>query len=213
MQEINVLVFIGVAMMLTGGIGICVSLILTFKWKVFDILDELSGKKAKRQIQRLRELNVGSGSIEGLSTSEVYQLWGSGSINLNSRVFDNFDEAKKDGNGENKENEKNIVENKSESKDVISVVENKSSVANESQVADEEKNTGSDNESNKELTSPETDEDKEKEKKEISEIESKESGNGVSRKEDDDFDDDEESSTSDVSRNTIITVIEELTSI
>ncbi len=65
---------IGICMVIVGVLGISVSILLTFLWKIPDLLDELSGKKAKRQIKRLRELNIGTGGFEGISTNELYEM-------------------------------------------------------------------------------------------------------------------------------------------
>lgn len=65
---------IGICMVIFGVLGISVSILLTFLWKIPDLLDELSGKKAKRQIKRLRELNIGTGGVEGISTNELYEM-------------------------------------------------------------------------------------------------------------------------------------------
>ena len=65
---------IGICMVIVGVLGISVSILLTFFWKIPDLLDELSGKKAKRQIKRLRELNIGTGGFEGISTNELYEM-------------------------------------------------------------------------------------------------------------------------------------------
>lgn len=58
------------------------SLTLIFVFKVPDLLDELSGRKAKRQIRRLKELNIGTSTIDGLSTDDVYAAIPSGSLLL-----------------------------------------------------------------------------------------------------------------------------------
>ena len=219
MQEINFFVFIGILMMLAGGVGMCVSLILAFKWKVFDILDELSGRKAKRQIQRLRELNVSSGSIEGLSTNDLYQLWGSGSINLNNRVFDNFDEEVKEKSPEK------ALEKKPERKS-----EGRSDDRSESESGERSNNISeSNNEAPKDLNNQEAGVIKPKESN-LENIEPKEevkSGNvvnvegkiggaeeGSRRYGDSDIDpDDDEPNTSELSSKVKITIIEELSSI
>ena len=61
--------------MLGGGILLFViSLVLMVVFKVPELIDELSGRKAKRQIKRLREINEGTGSIEGMDTSDFYML-------------------------------------------------------------------------------------------------------------------------------------------
>ena len=61
-------------MLIAGAIGVFVSILLAFLWKVPDLLDELSGRKAKRQITRMKELNIGTGGIEGISTNELYEM-------------------------------------------------------------------------------------------------------------------------------------------
>lgn len=61
-------------MLIVGAIGIFISLLLAFLWKIPDLLDELSGRKAKRQITRMKELNIGTGGIEGITTNELYEM-------------------------------------------------------------------------------------------------------------------------------------------
>lgn len=68
------LTIIGICMLIVGSVGIFISLLLAFLWKIPDLLDELSGRKAKRQITRMKELNIGTGGIEGITTNELYEM-------------------------------------------------------------------------------------------------------------------------------------------
>lgn len=63
---------IGIGMVVVGLILLIISLILVFAFKIPDLLDELSGRKAKRQIKRLKELNIGTGSLNSISTNDFY---------------------------------------------------------------------------------------------------------------------------------------------
>lgn len=67
-------------MLIVGFLLLIVSIILVFLLHIPDLLDELSGMKAKRQIRRLRELNIGTGSFDNLSTNEIYSVISSGSL-------------------------------------------------------------------------------------------------------------------------------------
>ena len=64
---------VGIVMLCIGVLLLVISLILIFALKIPDLLDELSGRKAKRQIKRLKELNVGTGSLGEVATEDVYQ--------------------------------------------------------------------------------------------------------------------------------------------
>ena len=68
------LTIIGICMLIVGAVGIFISLLLAFLWKIPDLLDELSGRKAKRQITSMKELNIGTGGIEGITTNELYEM-------------------------------------------------------------------------------------------------------------------------------------------
>lgn len=55
--------------------GLCllvVSFILFFVWNIVDKIDEVSGKKAKRRTEKLRELNHGTSRVDRLSTRDIY---------------------------------------------------------------------------------------------------------------------------------------------
>lgn len=67
-------------MLLLGIFLFALSIILIFVFKVPDLLDELSGRKAKRQIKRLKELNIGTGAIEEMGTDDVYLSVSSGNL-------------------------------------------------------------------------------------------------------------------------------------
>lgn len=96
------LTIIGICMLIVGSIGIFISLLLAFLWKIPDLLDELSGRKAKRQITRMKELNIGTGGIEGITTNELYEMinasgnlvWGS--LGTRSQNLEEEDEKVKE---------------------------------------------------------------------------------------------------------------------
>ena len=67
-------------MLFLGIFLFALSIILIFVFKVPDLLDELSGRKAKRQIKRLKELNIGTGAIEEMGTDDVYLSVSSGNL-------------------------------------------------------------------------------------------------------------------------------------
>lgn len=64
--------YIWIGMLSFGIVLLLVSLILMFVFRVPELLDELSGRKAKRQIKRLKELNIGTGNLEGMVTEDFY---------------------------------------------------------------------------------------------------------------------------------------------
>lgn len=67
------LVTIGYTMLAIGFILIVLSLVFTVVWKVPSLIDELSGRKAKRQIERMRKLNIASSNLTGMDTAEFYR--------------------------------------------------------------------------------------------------------------------------------------------
>ena len=73
-----------IIMLVTGTLLLFLSIILMFTFRVPDLLDELSGRKAKRQIKRLKELNGGTGALEnissGFNTDDIYSAISSGSL-------------------------------------------------------------------------------------------------------------------------------------
>ena len=68
---------VGFIMLGVGVLLFVVSLVLMVVFKVPELIDELSGRKAKRQIKRLKELNEGTGVIEGMETEDFYMSVGS----------------------------------------------------------------------------------------------------------------------------------------
>lgn len=96
------LTIIGICMLIVGAVGVFISLLLAFLWKIPDLLDELSGRKAKRQITRMKELNIGTGGIEGITTNELYEMinasgnlvWGS--LGTRSQNLEEDDEKKEE---------------------------------------------------------------------------------------------------------------------
>ena len=63
-----------------GILLFALSITLIFALKIPDLMDELSGRKAKRQIKRLKELNIGTGAIEEMGTEDVYMTVSSGNL-------------------------------------------------------------------------------------------------------------------------------------
>ena len=56
-----------------GVLLLIVALILSVVWKIPTLLDELSGRKAKRQIERMRNLNIDAGTLEVIATDDFYR--------------------------------------------------------------------------------------------------------------------------------------------
>lgn len=113
------LTIIGICMLIVGAVGVFISLLLAFLWKIPDLLDELSGRKAKRQITRMKELNIGTGGIEGITTNELYEMinasgnlvWGS--LGTRSQNLEE-DDGKKEDRVEVATSVNKVVENVSE---------------------------------------------------------------------------------------------------
>lgn len=71
---------IWLGMLLAGIISILLSIILGVLFHIYDLAEELSGRRAKRQIKRLRELNIGTSSLDKMGTDEVYSVMPSGNL-------------------------------------------------------------------------------------------------------------------------------------
>lgn len=76
-----------ILMLVAGILCLCLSLFLFFIWKIPELLDELSGRKAKRQIQRLKEINSNTGT---LSTEEMFTGISMFNGELSAEVEDSF---------------------------------------------------------------------------------------------------------------------------
>lgn len=63
---------IWLSMVITGSFLFILSVVLVFVFRIPDLLDELSGRKAKRQIKRLKELNIGTGALGDMATDDIY---------------------------------------------------------------------------------------------------------------------------------------------
>lgn len=85
------LLTIGFVMLLVGVLLILLSLILMVVWKVPSLIDELSGRKAKRQIERMRKLNVATSGLTNMDTNEFYRSMvdASYSSNMVGSMLDN----------------------------------------------------------------------------------------------------------------------------
>ena len=83
--------YIGFALVGSGVLLIVISIVLIFVLNVPAMLDELSGRKAKRQIKRLKELNVGTGSFDTISTSGLYNVSTGTQTSMSTDEEDDFD--------------------------------------------------------------------------------------------------------------------------
>lgn len=112
-------------MFVVGLLGILVSLILMFVWRVPDLIDEISGRKAKRQIKRLREINQGLSGMSSLSSSDVNDVINnSGTLVWNNPDIKKFDEEEVAGMGSTEDVMTGFVEEKHE----VKILEELSSV-------------------------------------------------------------------------------------
>lgn len=123
--------YIGFALVGSGVLLIIVSIVLIFVLNVPAILDELSGRKAKRQIKRLKELNVGTGSFDTISTSGLYNVSTGTQTNISTDEEDDFDV--KDNFVSPTETNDSVVNNSSTSSE--SVVETPKEVEDEDSVS------------------------------------------------------------------------------
>lgn len=67
-------------MLLVSFLSFVGSILLMFIWKIPDLIDELSGRKAKRQIKLLHEMNINTGAFDKLSTTDLYSSLHTGAM-------------------------------------------------------------------------------------------------------------------------------------
>lgn len=67
-------------MLVVSFILLVVAILLTFLWDIINVIDELSGRKAKRQIKMLHELNSSTSNFDRLSTNDIYSGMSSGTF-------------------------------------------------------------------------------------------------------------------------------------
>lgn len=82
---------IWILMLVLSFISLAVAILLTFIWDIVNIIDELSGRKAKRQIKMLHDLNSSTGTFDKLSTNEIYTGISSGTL-LNEELSNIYEE-------------------------------------------------------------------------------------------------------------------------
>lgn len=111
---------VGFIMLGVGVLLFVTSLVLMVVFKVPELIDELSGRKAKRQIKRLKELNEGTGAIGGMATEDFYMS--AGGYSITSDIADISDSIVSDSkrldtsssdigeDADNQQSEKDIVE-------------------------------------------------------------------------------------------------------
>lgn len=73
-------------LLITGILLFIVSLFMMLYWKVFNLIDEISGRKAKRQIAKLREYNNSTGEMTSVSTGELELMMAGGGSLLDETV-------------------------------------------------------------------------------------------------------------------------------
>ena len=69
-----------IVVLVLAFILLVIAVVLTFIWDIPNLIDELSGRKAKRQIKMLQELNSSTGTFDKLSTNEIYSGISSGTL-------------------------------------------------------------------------------------------------------------------------------------
>lgn len=67
------LVTVGFSMLFCSILLIIISLVFIVIWKIPSLIDELSGRKAKRQIERMKKLNIVTSSLDVSDTAEFYK--------------------------------------------------------------------------------------------------------------------------------------------
>lgn len=67
------LILIGYLMIGLALVLLVLSLVLAIVWKVPSLIDELSGRKARKQIEMMRTINTSSGKVGLLDTNELYR--------------------------------------------------------------------------------------------------------------------------------------------
>lgn len=77
-----------VATMSAGVLLFILSLVLIFVLKIPELIDELSGNKAKRQIKRLKELNSATSSLDSMATKDIYGSVASGALSLGEMAIE-----------------------------------------------------------------------------------------------------------------------------
>lgn len=82
---------IWIIMLVLAFISLAVAILLTFVWDIPNLIDELSGRKAKRQIKMLHELNSSTSTFDKLSTNEIYSGISSGTL-LNEELVNTCEE-------------------------------------------------------------------------------------------------------------------------
>lgn len=115
---------IWIIMLVLAFLCFLLGLLLSFIWKVPNLMDELSGRKAKRQIKILQDLNTNTETFDRLTTTEIYSSIPSGTL-LNEELV-NIDE-RSFIKGNTSEDEP-YIENEYEEKTSILEVDDKTSL-------------------------------------------------------------------------------------
>lgn len=97
-----------IIMLTLGVLLLFISMLLFFIWGIPDLVDEISGRKAKRQIKLMRDINSTTSNISKFSTDEIYHGIPSG--NFLHEEIPNMDIEVKDGDSDsNEEFDKSLI--------------------------------------------------------------------------------------------------------
>lgn len=66
---------VGYICLILGAVFIVLSLVFSVVWKVPTLIDNLTGRKAKRHIDRMRKMNISTGSINVSDTGNFYNTF------------------------------------------------------------------------------------------------------------------------------------------
>lgn len=80
-----------IIMLVLAFVTLGIAILFTFIWDIPNLIDELSGRKAKRQIKMLHELNSSTSTFDKLSTNEIYSGISSGTL-LNDELVNTDEE-------------------------------------------------------------------------------------------------------------------------
>lgn len=80
-------------LIIIGGLFILIAIILGKAFNIPDILDDITGRKAKRQLKQLKKMNSSTGLLQSMSTGDVYRAL---QESKNSSSVDSSSEQKKE---------------------------------------------------------------------------------------------------------------------
>lgn len=97
-----------IVMLTLGVLLLFISMLLFFIWGIPDLVDEISGRKAKRQIKLMRDINSTTSNISKFSTDEIYHGIPSGNF-LHEEIPNMNIEVKDEDSDSNEEFNKGLI--------------------------------------------------------------------------------------------------------